>query len=95
MDPFGPQRPDERNQLRGLERRLAAREGDAAPPAEEGFLVPGHAENLRGFGRRAAAGFDRVGIGAVKAAEVAALQENDEPESRPVESSHGFVGVYA
>ena len=89
------QLPHERHQRRGLERRLAAREGHPAAPSEERFLVCGHAQDLRGVGRCALPGLDRVGIGAVEAAEIAALQENDEPESRPVESSHRFVGMYS
>ena len=88
------QRPDQRNEFRGLERGLAAREGHAAAPSEERFLVDGHAQYLRGVGRCALPGLDGVGVGAVEAAEIAALQENDEPESRPVECSHGFVGMY-
>ena len=87
--------PHQRQQLRCLEGRLAAREGYTAAPPEEGFLVHGHTEDLRRFGRLAAVRLDRVGVGAVEAAEVAALQEDDEPESRPVECSHRFVGVYA
>ena len=63
-------------------------------PPEEGLLVDGHAEDLRGVGQLALPGFDRVGIGAVETAEITALQENDEPESRPVESSHRFVRMY-
>ena len=89
------QLPHERHQRRGLERRLAAREGHPAAPSEERFLVCGHAQDL--FRRRglSPAGVDRIGVGTVEAAEIAALQENDEPESRPVESSHRFVGMYS
>ena len=95
MDAGLLERADQRDESCGLEGRFATREGDASAAPEEGFLIDGHAENLRGLGRLAAAGLDRIGVGAVETAEVAALQENDEPESRPVESSHGFVGVYA
>ena len=89
------QRADQRDELRGLESGFAAREGHAAAFAVKRFLVDGHAQNLRGVGRPALPGLDRIGVGAVEAAEIAALQENDEPESRPVESSHRFVGVNA
>ena len=88
------QRADQRNELRGLERGFAAREGHAAAFAVERFLIDGHAQNLRRVGRLALPGLDRVGVGAVETAEIAALQENDEPESRPVESSHRFVRMY-
>ena len=88
------QRADQRNELRGLERGFAAREGHAAAFAVKRFLVDGHAQYFGGVGRFALPGLDRVGVGAVEAAEIAALQENDEPESRPVESSHRFVGMY-
>ena len=49
MDPFGPQRPDARTQLRGLERRLAAREGLRAAPADDrfvGFMERGIADGV-------------------------------------------------
>ena len=94
MDAGLLQRLYERNEFRSLEGGFPAREGHAAAPSEERFLVDGHAEYLRGVGRCALPGLDRVGIGAVEAAEIAALQENDEPESRPVESSHRFVRMY-
>ena len=67
----------------------------AAAPPEEGLLVDGHAQDLRRVGQCARSGLDRVGVGAVETAEIAALEENDEPESRPVESSHRFVGMYS
>ena len=95
MDAGLLQRLYERNEFRSLEGGFPAREGHAAAPPEEGLLVDGHAQDLRRVGQCARSGLDRVGVGAVETAEIAALQENDEPESRPVESSHGFVGVYA
>ena len=82
------------NEFRGLEGGFPAREGHAAAPPEEGLLVDGHAQDLRRVGQCARSGLDRVGVGAVETAEIAALEENDEPESRPVECSHGFVRMY-
>lgn len=75
------QRLYERNEFRGLEGGFPAREGHAAAPPEEGLLVDGHAQDLRRVGQCARSGLDRVGVGAVETAEIAALEENDEPES--------------
>ena len=36
----------------------------------------------------------RIRVGTIQTAERTALQENDEPETRPVECSHTVVGVY-
>ena len=38
--------------------------------------------------------FDGVGVCTIEATEGTALKENDEPETRPVECPHTFVGVY-
>lgn len=95
VDALLAEHAQQRHERPGLEGGLASREGHAAPPAEEGALVDGHAENLFGRRRLPAAGLNRVGVGAVEAAEVAALEKDDQPQPGAVEGSHRFVGVYA
>ena len=78
----------------GLHGGLATREGDAATLTEEGLLVYRHVDDVLGACSLAAIEVDGVGVGTVEATEGTALQENDEPETRPVECPHTFVGVY-
>ena len=78
----------------GLHGRFATREGDAATLTEEGLLVYCHVNNVFGACGFTALKFDGVGVGTIEATEGTALQENDEPETRPVECPHTFVGVY-
>lgn len=78
----------------GLYGGLATREGDAATLAEEGLLVYRHVDDVLGACSLTAIEVDGVGVGTIKATEGTALQENDEPETRPVECPHTFVGVY-
>ena len=83
-----------RYQSFGLYGGLATREGDTATLAEEGYLAHGHIDNLFRTCSLAAIEVDGVRVGTVEATEGTALKENDEPETRPVECPHTFVGVY-
>ena len=84
----------DRDEGLGLYRRFATREGDATTLAEEGFLVYRHVDNVLGACSLTALKVDGIGVGTIEATEGTALQENDEPETRPVECPHTFVGVY-
>ena len=78
----------------GLYGGLATRESHTATLAEEWLLVYRHVDDVFGTGSLAAIEVDGVGVSAIEATEGTALQENDEPETRPVECPHTFVGVY-
>ena len=78
----------------GLHGGLATREGDTASLAEEGLLVYSHVDDVFGTCRFTALKLDGVGVCTIEATEGTALKENDEPETRPVECPHTFVGVY-
>ena len=83
-----------RDEVLGLHGRFTTREGHTATLAKEGFLVYRHVDDVFGACSLTAIKVDGVRVGAVEATEGAALQENDEPETRPVECPHTFVGVY-
>lgn len=70
---------------------LATGKCDPAAFPEKRLLADCHAENLLRVGFLAAFVRDGVRIGTIQAPERAALQKNDEPESRPIVSPHRFV----
>lgn len=78
----------------GLYGRLTSREGDTTTLAKEGYLADGHVYDLFGACRFATIKVYSVGVCTIEATEGTALKENDEPETRPVECPHTFVGVY-
>ena len=87
-----PKQGDERL---GLHRGLATRKRDAAALAEEGFHADSLLQDVGRVGQLAFADrFNRIGVGAIEAAEGAALQENHEAQARSVEGAHRFVGMY-
>ena len=71
--------------------RLSSGECHTTFLSEERLLVHSHSDYFFSFcGRTAVKGYG-VGVGAVKASERAPLEKNDEPETRPVVSTHRFV----
>ena len=82
------------NQGFGLHGGFSAAEGDASFLTEERLLADSHFQYLRRPCLFAFAhGVYGVGVGTIEAAEGTSLQKDDEPETRPVECSHTFVGV--
>ena len=91
MQTFFVQSVDKGDESLRLTCRFSAGECYSATFPEERLLADGHLYNLLGFG--GSSSFKRYGVRvrAVKAAERTALEKNDEPETRPVVSSHRFV----
>ena len=80
---------------RGLEKRFAARDGDAARLLPVGAVAQQAARELRGLNFLAARRIPGVGVVAVRAAQRTALQEGDGAEARPVHSAEGLDRVDA
>ena len=86
----------ERHESLGLHGGFATREGHTAAAPEECFHRDHLVVNIVGVGEFALAdGVNRVGVGAIEAAERTALQEYDETQTRTVERAHAFITVYA
>ena len=82
------QATEERQQRFGLHGRFAARERHAATFSEERLQRFSLFHDIVGACQFALSdGFNRVGVGAIEAAEGAALQKDHIPQSRAVESA--------
>ena len=78
----------QRNQLPGLKGRLSATERDSSFLAEKRLLADGHPENLfRCCLLALSFGIDGIGVGAVQATEIAALQKDNQADTRSVVSA--------
>ena len=94
MDAVRLQLLEKRNQRFCLQGRLTAGESNTSFLPEECLLADSHLQNLFRSGGSASFYINRIRIGTIQTTERTSLQENDEPETRPVECSHTFVGVY-
>ena len=92
MDTLRLQRLEQWYQCFSLYGRFSTTEGNSSFFPVKRLLADGHLQYFLGtcffaFPLRV----DGVGVGTVEATERAALQKDDETESRPVECSHTFV----